>query len=143
VDFVKGIVIIGHCEGPFNPYGDERRSPYVIRNLPLMEENVGGAVVQINYPIGEKVTVVKMSMYKKEMSIFTGETVSGEELFPYWEDLLCRTKVAIKTNTKALFRKLNWRTFGNHRVVFFGDYREDFKNLAKIIGFKVIEEDKE
>ena len=142
IDTFNDVAIIGHCECPFNPYGDERKVPYVIRNLPLWEEGKGGACVQVNLPINETVTVAKISMHQKKISIFTGETVSGEELFEGWNDVLCRTKLAIKTDAKRLFEKLDWTTFGPHRVAFFGDYREKFKDLAKLIGFEVIEKDK-
>jgi len=141
LDFFNDIATIGHCEASFYPYRDGKKAPYVIRNLPLVKENTGGACVQIKYPINETVTVAKISMYKKKLSIFTGETVSGEELFPYWDDILCRTKLAIKTDGKALLENLSWETFGNHRVAFYGDYRQEFKDLAKMIGFEVIEKD--
>ncbi len=142
VDFLNDIAIIGHCESSFDAYGDGKRVPYVIRNLPLMEENTGGACVQINYPIGETVTVAKISMHQKKISVSIGKTISGEELFPFWDDILCRTKLAIKTNTKALLENLDWQTFGNHRVAFYDDHRQKIKDLAKLIGFEVIEKDK-
>jgi len=143
IDFLNDIAITAHCEAPFNPYGDEKRAPYIIRNLPFFEEeNTGGAVVQVNYPIGVPVTVAKIDMNNKKIAVFTGETVSGEELFPYWNDLLCRTKVAIKTNAKALHDNRDWNTFGHHRVTFFGDYRQEFLDLAQLIGFEAVECDK-
>jgi len=143
VDFLNNIAITAHCEAPFNPYGDGERVPYILRNLPFFkEENTCGAVVQVNYPIGKTVTVAKIDMNNKKISIFTGETVSGEELFPYWNDLLCRTKVAIKTNAKALHDNRDWETFGHHRVTFFGDYRQEFLDLATLIGFEAVECDK-
>ncbi len=142
VDFPNDIATVGHCEASLDPYGDGRKASYVIRNLPLMEENTGGACLQINYPIGDTVTVAKISLYQKKISVFAGETVSGDELFPYWNDILCRTKLAIKTNGKAVFENLDWGTFGNHRVAFYGDYRQEFKDLAKLIGFEVVEKDK-
>jgi len=141
IDPLNNTVIIAHCEGSFKPYGDERRAPYVIRNLPFVEENTGGACVQINYPIGETVTVAKISIYKKKISIFTGETVSGEELFPYWHDVLGRNKIAVKADAKALIENVDWKTFAWHRVAFFGDYRQKIKDLAKLIGFEVVEKD--
>jgi hypothetical protein len=50
--------------------------------------------------------------------------------------------LAIKTNTKALLENLDWETFGHCRVVFYGDYRQRIKDLAKLIGFEVIEKDR-
>ena len=142
IDPFNNTAIVCHCEGTLKPYGDERRAPYIIRNIQFMKENTGGACVQTSYPIGETVTVVRISMYKKKISIFTGETVSGEEFYPYWDDILGRNKVIIKTNAQKLLENVDWKTFGNHRVVFFGDYRQEFKDLAKLIGFEVVEEDR-
>ena len=142
IDPFNNTAIICHCEGSFKPYGDERRAPYVIRNLPFVEENTAGACVQINYPIGETVTVAKIGTYGRKLSIFTGETVSGEELYPYWDDILGRNKVVVKTNAKALLENVDWKTFGNHRTTFFEDYRQDFKDLAKLVGYEVVEKDK-
>jgi hypothetical protein len=142
IDPINNTSIVCHCEGTLKPYADKRRSPFIIRNMPFFEENKGGACVETHYPVGETVTVAKISMYKKRMSLFTGETVSGEELFPYWEDMLGRNKVAIKTDAKALLENVDWNTFGFHRAVFFGDYRQQFKDLAKLIGYEVLEEDR-
>jgi L-fucose isomerase-like protein len=136
------IAIIGHCECPFNPYGDERRCDYTIRNLPYHKKNEGGACVQVDLPINETVTVLKISMYDKKIAVFTGKAVSGRKLFEEWDDISCRTKLAIKTDVKALHDNLDWNTFAQHRVVFYGDFREDIKNLATLIGFEVVEEDR-
>jgi hypothetical protein len=142
IDHLTNTSIVCHCEGTLRPYADERRSPFIIRNLPFFEENKGGACVETHYPVGETVTVAKISMYSKKLALFTGETVSGEELFPYWEDILGRNKVAIKTDAKALLKNVEWGTFAHHRVVFFGDYRQQFKDLAQLIRYEVLEEDK-
>ena len=142
IDPLNNTAIIAHCEGTFKPYGDERRAPYVIRNLPFVEENTAGACVQINYPIGETVTVAKIGTHEKELSVFTGQTVSGEELFPYWDDVLGRNKVAVRTDAEALLDNVDWKSFGNHRTVFFGDYRQEFKDLSKLLGYEVVEKDR-
>jgi len=142
IDPFLDIAIIGHCECAFNPYGDERRSDYTIRNMPFRKKNEGGACVQVDLPLNETVTVLKMSMYDKKIAIFTGKTVSGRKLFEEWDDVSCRTKLAIKANTKALLNNSDRGTFANHRVVFYGDFREDIENLATLIGFEIVEEDK-
>jgi len=135
---------IGHCECPFNPYGDERRAPYAIRNLPqwgIDEQEKGGASAQVFLPAGETVTVAKISVHDKKLSLFSGRTVDGEKLFPGWYDILCRTKVAVETDAARLLRNLDWRTFGNHRVVLYGDYRQQFKDLATLLGYETVEKD--
>jgi hypothetical protein len=142
IDPFNDTVIVAHCEGTLKPYGDERVCPYIIRNLPFVKENTGGACAEIHYPLDQEVTVAKISMYKKRLSLFTGRTVSGEELFPYWADILGRNKVAIRSETQTLFENVDWPSFGNHRTVFFGDHRQRFKDLAKLIRYDVVEKDK-
>jgi len=145
VDEENGKAYVGHCECPFNPYGDERTVPYVIRNLPQWpadEQEKGGACVQVNLPTDETVTVVKAGVHEKKMALFNGKTVPGEDLFTGWDDLLCRTKVAIDTNAAKLLENLDWNAFGNHRVVFYGDYRQDFKELATLMKYETVEVDR-
>ena len=144
VDVENGKAYIGHCECPFNPYGDERRVPYVIRNLPqwpIEEQEKGGACVQVNLPAGEAVTVAKVSVHDKKLALFTGKTVPGEQLFPGWDDILCRTKLAIETDAATVFQNLDWTTFGNHRVVFYGNHREELIDLAALLGYQAVEKD--
>ena len=50
--------------------------------------------------------------------------------------------MAIKTNAKALAENIDCKTFGNHRVAFYGDFRQIFKDLGNLIGFEVIEIDR-
>jgi hypothetical protein len=145
VDRENGKAYIGHCECPFNPYGDGRRVPYVIRNLPqwpVNQQEKGGACVQVNLPDNEMVTVAKVSVHDKKLSLFAGQTAAGEHLFPGWNDILCRTKLAIETDAEALFENLDWATFGNHRVVFYGDHRKKFRDLAVLLGYETVEKDK-
>jgi len=142
IDHFNHVAYIGHCEGPLNPYGDDRMCPYVIRDLPQQYKNQCGSVVQVKYPLDETVTVVGMSIYDKKLSIFTGKTISGRGLFEDFEDIYCRSKLAIQTDTEALLENVNWEVFNQHRVAFYGDYREDFKNLATLMGFEVVEEDR-
>ena len=142
IDPFNGTAIIGHCECSFRPWGDERRAPYTIRNLPRWEKNEGGACVQVDLPVNETVTVTKVSMYDRKISVFTGEAVPGRELFEDWDDLACRTKLAVKTDTKGLLENLDWKTFGVHRTAFYGDHRQRIKDLATLVGFQVVEKDR-
>jgi len=98
--------------------------------------------VQVNLPADEPVTVAKVSVHDKKVALFTGKTVSGEELFRGWDDILCRTKLAIDTNAERLFEKLDWKAFGNHRVAFYGDYRDQFKELTTLMGYEAVEVDR-
>jgi hypothetical protein len=143
IDPATETVIIGHCEGDPDPYGNDEKAPYIIRNLPHWKENKGGAGVQVNFPLGEKVTVAKISMHDKKICVFTGKTVDGEKYFKHWEDIICRTKLMIKTNATAIAENINGKVFGIHRVAFYGDLRDDFKDLAQLLGFEIIEVDKD
>jgi hypothetical protein len=142
IDYFNQVAYIGHCEGPLNPYGDERMCPYIIRNLPQHYKNQCGASVQIKYPLDEIVTAIGMSIYDKKISVFTGKTISGRSLFEDFDNIYCRSKIAIKTDAKALLKNVNWEIFNQHRVVFYGDFREEFKDLATLIEFDILEEDK-
>ena len=142
VDPFHQIAVVGHCEGALNPYGDDRHSPYVIRNLPRWKKGEGGACVQINFPYNETVTLVQISMHDKKLAVSTGKAVPGSQFFADWDDLACRTKIAVETNTEARLANLDWQTFGVHRVVFYGDFGQEFRDLAALMGFRVIEEDR-
>ncbi|MBS3761716.1 MAG: hypothetical protein KGZ25_00300 [Planctomycetes bacterium] len=144
VDPENGAVYIGHCECPFNPYGDDQNVPFVIRNLPQWPENQqekGGACVEVKLPAGEPVTVAKISVHDKKMAVLDGESLAGDELFPGWSDILCRTKLAVGTDAAAALKNLDWETFGNHRVVFYGDYRQQFIDLSTLLDFDIEEKD--
>jgi len=144
VDVENNKAYIGHCESSLNPYGDECRVPYVIRNLPqwpIDEQEIGGACVQVRLPEDEPVTVVKVSVHDKKMAMFSGQTVNGEQLFPGWDEILCRTKVAIDVDGKQLFEHLDWWAFDVHRVVLYGDHRQTFADLAKLLGYDLVVED--
>ena len=143
IDPFQNIAMVMHCEAPLNPYGDKRKMQYRIRNLPFYDEpNIGGAVVQVNYPVGEKVTLTKIDIMNKKIFVCCGETVSYKNSYPHIDDQICRTKLFIKTNTEALELKDDFKSFAQHRLVYFGDYREDFINLGKALGFEVVEGDK-
>ena len=98
--------------------------------------------MQVDLPVNEAVTVTKMSIYDKKISVFTGRAVPGRNFFKEWDDLACRTKLAIEADTEAMLRNVDWQTFGVHRVVFYGDYRQKIKDLATLIGFEVAEDDR-
>ena len=139
IDPFNGIAIIGHCECPFNPWGDDRRVPYIIRNLPRWRKGEGGACVQVELPVDETVTVARLSVYDRKLTVFTGRAVPGRKFFHDWDDLACRTKLAVEADAEALLRNVDWKTFGVHRVAFYGDHRRRFEELAVLMGYEVVE----
>ncbi|RKY69311.1 MAG: hypothetical protein DRN21_06375, partial [Thermoplasmata archaeon] len=64
------------------------------------------------------------------------------KFFKEWDNLGCRTKLAVETDTEALLRNVDWQTFGVHRVAFYGNHRQKIKDLATLIGFEIVEDDK-
>jgi hypothetical protein len=153
IDRINDTLIFAHCQCPINPHGSDR-VPYVIRSHALQKENemlpddypeagpTLSAVVQVELPAGEIVTAVKFSAYDKKIAVSTGLSVSGEKLYRDFENILCRTKLVMKTNTEAFERNYDTVTFGVHRNIIYGDYRQKFKDLATLIGFDIVEEDR-
>ena len=159
-NLLENVVVIGHCYGPINPHGNDR-VPYVIRDhvvyndevakvwmkswkeksqkrafKQLKKEHITLVGITVKFPIEEIVTIVKFNVYDKKAFVSTGTAIDGGSLFKDFSDRLCRTKISIKTDKP--FRN----EIGGHLVVFYGDYKQEFKDFAKLIGFEVIEKDK-
>jgi len=48
----------------------------------------------------------------------------------------------LESDVEKIMENYDWNAFGWHRVTFIGDWKEDFINGAKILGLKVVEDDK-
>jgi len=80
VDTYNNTSCVQHCEGPWNPWGDARRVPYLlvdhrerrIRGRALA--GVGGASCVL-YPANEPVTMWQIDVLSKEVLVHTGPTV--------------------------------------------------------------------
>lgn len=153
IDRVNDTVTFAHCQCPINPHGDDR-VPYIIRSHALQKWNrrlpedypeagsTLSAVVQVRLPTDEAVTAVKLSLYERKIALSTGVSVPGGGLYTDFDDILCRTKLVMKTDTEAFERKYDTVTFGVHRNIIYGDHRERFKDLAVLLGYEVVEEDR-
>ena len=80
VDTYNNVSCVQHCEGPWNPWGDERRVPYILtdhRERRIRARNVTGvgAASWILYPPGEPVTMWQLEVLGKEVLVHTGTTV--------------------------------------------------------------------
>lgn len=154
----KNYVAIGHCYGPINPHGNDR-VPYVIRDhvvhsdLPLAkrwgkswkgdfqarvfkafkEKNITFVGIRVEWPVDEVVTIVKFDPYNKKVRISTGRIFDSHPYFKDFDNTACRTKMAIETDRP--FKKI----IGGHLVAFYGDLKGEIKDLAKLIGFEVLE----
>ena len=142
IDPVNNVAQVMHCEGALNPYGGEERISFDLRELPQHYTNQCGAIALIRYPTNKTVTVVGWSIHDKQIGVFTGESVPPENYFENLDYNWCRSKIFVKTDTEALLENVNWKAFHQHRVAFYGDLREDFRNLATLMGYDFIEVDK-
>jgi len=132
IDTSKDEIIYAHCVAHNRAFGPKGASnPYIIRSH---REDDKGAVVQSLLPIGETVTTLETDFLGKRMMLHTGETVENVD-----EPKACRTKLAVKTNAQNILD--NW-DMGWHRVTVYGEYRQQAKNLARLLGIAVTEEDK-
>jgi len=133
IDTSKDEIIYAHCVATSKVFGPKgKANPYIIRSH---AEDGKGASVQSLMPVGEQVTTMKIDFHGKRMVIHSGKTTRNVD-----EPKACRTKLAAKTNAQAILD--NW-DMGWHRVTFYGDYRKQAMNLARLLGISVFEEDKE
>ena len=80
VDPYSSVSCVQHCEGPWNPWGDERRVPYILtdhreRRVRSRRATGVGAASWILYPAGEPVTIWQVEVLSKEVLVHTGKTV--------------------------------------------------------------------
>ena len=130
-DLSKGWIIYAHCVAPSRVYGPSGRSnPYIIRSH---AEDRRGASIQSLMPLGEEVTTIQVNPFEKAMTVHTGRAVANID-----DEKACRTKLAVEVKADRILE--NWR-WGWHRVTFYGNWAKEVKNLAKLMGFKVYQED--
>ena len=80
VDTYNNTSVVQHCEGPWNPWGDKRRVPYILtdhreRRVRARSMPGVGAASWILYPPGETVTMWQISVLTGEALLHTGPTV--------------------------------------------------------------------
>lgn len=111
-----------------------------------------GPAPWVEYPVGEELTTIKISVLEKKIAVRSGKIVDS-----LIDEKICTNKlkewsfagetgfepgVIVETNAKKIFENYDYRTFGWHRVSFVGDFREDIKIAARLLGLELIEEDK-
>ncbi|MEM0005168.1 MAG: hypothetical protein QXE10_06095 [Desulfurococcaceae archaeon] len=134
VDELRNEIIYYHCYAPTNPLGGIKPEySYVITPAHLGEKKASQRVL---FKPGVKLTAVGLSLDEKTLTIHTSELINLEESIH-----ACSNKLVASTNVRKIV--LNWkRRSGWHRVLFIGDYREEFINAARLLGLRVLEEDK-
>lgn len=141
--------IIMHTAFPFYPYGNDTMVPFVL--ISHAESVVrktlkpgSGTGMLARYPINEPVTMWKVHLLQKKIGLHTGTTVDGNAIYTNcdWDNIMCRTKVVAKVDVQKLQRYFSPDEYGNHKVLIFGDYRQEIKDMATFLGFELYEEDR-
>jgi hypothetical protein len=128
-------VVYYHCMAPLLPHGTKgRRCPYIITSAHLGTKS---ASVHVKLPTDETITVVGFSPEERTLAVHTAQAIRNE-----FSPHACAVKLVGRTKTKTLAKNWKYRA-GWHRVVFYGDWREELKELSTLLGLKFIEEDKE
>jgi len=135
IDTFNGTTVYAHCQAPINPHGDDR-VPYTIRS------HGGRTVLQVKLPTDGEITAMRVNLLERKISVHTGQLVDGESIYTNFTESSCRTKLVAKVDAKLIHENFDYGTFTNHLVVYYGDIREKIKNLADLIGFEVVEEDR-
>jgi hypothetical protein len=148
IDTFNNVSILTHCGAPVNPWGDDRRIPYIIwshAQSPVRGtlRPGSGTGAQVNYPANEPVTIWKVYVLHKKIGLHTGKTADGYSLYKGFDGIMCRTKLVVKVDdAKKIQRHCSPDEYGIHRAGILGDLRESIKDLGTLIGFEVLEEDR-
>ena len=148
IDTFNNTTILTHCGAPVNPYGDDRRIPYIIwshAQSPVRGtlKPGSGTGAQVNYPAGEPVTIWKVYVLHKKIGLYTGITADGHSLYKDFDNIMCRTKLVVKVDdAKKIQNHSSPDEYGIHRAGTLGDLRQVIRNFGILTGFEVMEEDK-
>ncbi|MFX0036941.1 MAG: hypothetical protein ACFE9I_15025 [Candidatus Hermodarchaeota archaeon] len=135
LDIINEQITYMHCVAPNKLYGlDGPSVPYEI--VFHGETHYLGASPCVKFPVGEIVTTIKISVFKKKISIRQGTIIDNVV-----NEKGCVSKMLVKNDVEKIMRNYDWETFGWHRVTFVGDWKEIFIIGAKILGLEIIEED--
>ncbi|MBM4039124.1 MAG: hypothetical protein FJ290_11490 [Planctomycetes bacterium] len=146
VDMARNAFHLAHCSAPLKMEGpDGPEAPYLLRRH---AEVRGGAVPEVHYRIGQKVTFTKL-VHLDALLVFTGKIIEVPEV-PDGTERGCRTELVaeVADAAKLLF---NWGggALGKsgkdyyaslHRVAYYGDHTQSIRHLAHLMGLRVVEE---
>ena len=146
VDMARNAFHLAHCSAPLKmegPDGPEAR--YLLRRHAELR---GGAVPEVHYRIGQKLTFTKL-IHLDTLLVFTGKIIEVPEV-PEGTERGCRTELVaeVADGSKLLF---NWGggALGKsakdyyaslHRVAYYGDHVQSIRHLAHLMGLRVVEE---
>jgi L-fucose isomerase-like protein len=93
IDTFNNVSIVTHCGAPLNFCGDDARLPYIIRShaqSPVRGTSKPGSStgVQVEFPVGEPVTIWKVYVLHKKIGLHTGTIVDGRALYAGLDDFM-------------------------------------------------------
>ncbi|KPK36095.1 MAG: hypothetical protein AMJ65_16680 [Phycisphaerae bacterium SG8_4] len=146
VDTAKGAFHLSHCSAPLRMEGPaSAKAPYLLRRH---AEVRGGAVTEVHYRIGQKVTFAKL-VHLDTLLMFTGRIIEVPRV-PKGQERGCRTElVAEVDDADKLLANWGGGALGAsakdyyaslHRVAYYGDHTDSIRHLAHLMGLKVVQE---
>jgi len=146
VDTAKNAFHLSHCSAPLRMEGPTSpKAPYLLRRH---AEVRGGAVTEVHYRIGQKVTFTKL-IHLDTLLLFTGKIIEVPQV-PKGTERGCRTEIVAEVNNAdkllanwgggALGASAKDYYASLHRVAYYGDHTRTLRHLAHLMGLKVVEE---
>jgi len=133
IDTAKNQIIYAHCVAPTRVYGPNgNQNPFDLRSH---SEDRKGACNRSIMPMGEMTTTIEFDHNKKQVIFHQGKTVENVD-----DDRACRNKLAVEVKGDVYRLLDEWDQWGWHRVSFYGDYRKEIYDIARFLGFQVLEE---
>lgn len=146
VDTARNAFHLSHCSAPLRMEGPSGpAAPYLLRRH---AEVRGGAVTEVHYRIGQKVTFTKL-IHLDTLLLFTGRIIEVPKV-PKGTERGCRTEIVAEVeNADKLLANWGGGALGAsakdyyaslHRVAYYGDHTRSIHHLAHLMGLKVVQE---
>lgn len=135
-DMDKNEVLYYHCYAPVNfyGYGSDRLLPHSI--VPA-HWGLKKLSVRVDFEPNTIVTSIGFDPKRRELLIHTAKIISNE-----YGPEECAVKVVGSVDVRHILEKWNPEA-GWHRVLFYGNHKEDLESIAKLLKLRVVEEDRE
>ncbi len=135
LDTEAGLIYHAHCVAPTRMAGLGARPERW--NIRSHSEDRRGASAEVKFTPGNKIIAAKYVPYDR-MLVSTGEIVGNKVT-----ELACRSKMTTTAGSReGIQQMIDNYSGGLHRVIFYGDCREDLRDLGKLLRFEVVEETK-
>lgn len=146
VDTAKNAFHLSHCSAPLKMNGPT--GPAASYMLRRHAEVRGGAVPEVHYHIGQKITFTKL-IHLDTLLMFTGTIIEVPQV-PADTERGCRTEIVAEVDdAQELLDNWGGGALGAsakdyyaslHRVAYYGDHTRSIRHLAHLMGLKVIRE---